>query len=186
MVAAIVISKDVGGNLSEVLERLASTLRSKAALEGKIRALITRQAPRRHRWTVTCVSCLCVVSNGARSHGATLHHLLRLGRDGSRGGVVDFGWGVHRKSSPSTCKAHSMLATISSIALALSILAALYAVYSLFRSAPDEDRTYKDKPPLLFRMLWPLIRLMSVSLNWSLTEANRERYAMLCAEQDRC
>ena len=72
-----------------------------------------------------------------------------------------------------------MLATISSIALALSILAALYAVYSLFRSAPDEDRTYKDKPPLLFRMLWPLIRLMSVSLNWSLTEANRERYAIL-------
>ncbi|RYG08907.1 MAG: secretion system protein F [Burkholderiales bacterium] len=42
MVAAIVISKDVGGNLSEVLERLASTLRSKAALEGKIRALTSQ------------------------------------------------------------------------------------------------------------------------------------------------
>lgn len=42
MVAAIVISKDVGGNLSEVLERLASTLRTKAALEGKIRALTSQ------------------------------------------------------------------------------------------------------------------------------------------------
>ncbi len=42
MVAAIVISKDVGGNLSEVLERLASTLRGKSALEGKIRALTSQ------------------------------------------------------------------------------------------------------------------------------------------------
>ena len=42
MVAAIVISKDVGGNLSEVLERLASTLRAKAAIEGKIRALTSQ------------------------------------------------------------------------------------------------------------------------------------------------
>lgn len=42
MVAAITISKDVGGNLSEVLERLASTLRTKAALEGKIRALTSQ------------------------------------------------------------------------------------------------------------------------------------------------
>ena len=42
MVAAIVISKDVGGNLSEVLERLASSLRAKAAMEGKIRALTSQ------------------------------------------------------------------------------------------------------------------------------------------------
>lgn len=42
MVAAVVISKDVGGNLSEVLERLASTLRTKSALEGKIRALTSQ------------------------------------------------------------------------------------------------------------------------------------------------
>ncbi len=42
LVSAITISKDVGGNLSEVLERLASTLRAKAAMEGKIRALTSQ------------------------------------------------------------------------------------------------------------------------------------------------
>lgn len=42
LVSAITISKDVGGNLSEVLERLATTLRSKAAMEGKIRALTSQ------------------------------------------------------------------------------------------------------------------------------------------------
>jgi tight adherence protein B len=42
MVSAITISKTVGGNLSEVLERLANTLRSKAALEGKIKALTSQ------------------------------------------------------------------------------------------------------------------------------------------------
>jgi tight adherence protein B len=42
MVSAIVIAKDVGGNLAETLERLASTLRQKAAMEGKIRALTSQ------------------------------------------------------------------------------------------------------------------------------------------------
>lgn len=38
-VSAMTIAKDVGGNLAEILERLAATLRAKAAMEGKIRAL---------------------------------------------------------------------------------------------------------------------------------------------------
>ena len=72
-----------------------------------------------------------------------------------------------------------MLATYSSLILALAIVGALWATYSLFRSAPTEDRTYKDRPPLLFRILWPLIRLLSVSLKWSLAERAEERYGML-------
>ncbi len=38
-VSAMTIAKEVGGNLAEILDRLASTLRTKAAMEGKIRAL---------------------------------------------------------------------------------------------------------------------------------------------------
>jgi len=38
-VSAVTIAKEVGGNLSEILERLASTLRAKATMEGKIKAL---------------------------------------------------------------------------------------------------------------------------------------------------
>jgi tight adherence protein B len=42
VVSAIVIAKDVGGNLSEILDRLANTLRAKAVMEGKIRALTSQ------------------------------------------------------------------------------------------------------------------------------------------------
>ncbi len=39
LVSGMTIAKEVGGNLAEVLDRLATTLRTKAAMEGKIRAL---------------------------------------------------------------------------------------------------------------------------------------------------
>jgi tight adherence protein B len=38
-VSAMVIAKEVGGNLAEILERLSQTLRTKASMEGKINAL---------------------------------------------------------------------------------------------------------------------------------------------------
>jgi tight adherence protein B len=41
-VSALTIAKEVGGNLSEILERLAATLRAKAVMEGKIRALTSQ------------------------------------------------------------------------------------------------------------------------------------------------
>jgi tight adherence protein B len=41
-VSALTIAKEVGGNLSEILERLAATLRQKATMEGKIRALTSQ------------------------------------------------------------------------------------------------------------------------------------------------
>lgn len=41
-VAALTIAKEVGGNLSEVLERLGASLRAKAVMEGKIRALTSQ------------------------------------------------------------------------------------------------------------------------------------------------
>ena len=42
LVAAMTIARDVGGNLAETLDRLASTLRAKAIMEGKIRALTSQ------------------------------------------------------------------------------------------------------------------------------------------------
>ncbi|HJV70298.1 type II secretion system F family protein [Ideonella sp.] len=41
-VSALSIAKEVGGNLSEILDRLASTLLAKAAMEGKIKALTSQ------------------------------------------------------------------------------------------------------------------------------------------------
>ena len=42
VVAAMTIARDVGGNLSETLDQLAATLRAKAIMEGKIRALTSQ------------------------------------------------------------------------------------------------------------------------------------------------
>jgi tight adherence protein B len=42
VVAAMTIARDVGGNLAETLDQLASTLRAKAIMEGKIRALTSQ------------------------------------------------------------------------------------------------------------------------------------------------
>ncbi|MEK8031092.1 type II secretion system F family protein [Ideonella sp. DXS29W] len=41
-VSALTIAKEVGGNLSEILDRLSSTLRAKAVMEGKIKALTSQ------------------------------------------------------------------------------------------------------------------------------------------------
>lgn len=41
-VSAMTIAKEVGGNLSEILDRLANTLRAKAVMEGKIKALTSQ------------------------------------------------------------------------------------------------------------------------------------------------
>jgi tight adherence protein B len=42
VVAAMTIARDTGGNLAETLDRLAGTLRAKAIMEGKIRALTSQ------------------------------------------------------------------------------------------------------------------------------------------------
>jgi len=42
LVSALTIAKEVGGNLSEILDRLAATLRQKAIMEGKIKALTSQ------------------------------------------------------------------------------------------------------------------------------------------------
>jgi tight adherence protein B len=42
VVAALTIARDVGGNLAETMDQLAGTLRTKAIMEGKIRALTSQ------------------------------------------------------------------------------------------------------------------------------------------------
>jgi tight adherence protein C len=50
------------------------------------------------------------------------------------------------------------------IALALlfggALMAGAYAVYQIFAEVPDEDRTYLDRPPVGFRLAWPLVQLL--------------------------
>lgn len=56
----------------------------------------------------------------------------------------------------------------------------LYAVYSLFSEMPEQDTQYRDQPPSLFRMLWPLIALVEFNLGWLLFRKKRlEQTAIL-------
>lgn len=58
---------------------------------------------------------------------------------------------------------------LAALAFTLAIVGVIYAFYQLFKETPLEDRTYKDKPPAIYRLLWPLILLLSVSLKWALS-----------------
>lgn len=44
--------------------------------------------------------------------------------------------------------------------LGLSVMFALWNIYQLFAAVPAEDRSYLDRPPLGFRLTWPLIKLI--------------------------
>lgn len=60
MVSAILIAQDVGGNLSEVFNRLSDTLRSKIAMEERIRALTAQGVMQ--GYVVTALPTLIVVA----------------------------------------------------------------------------------------------------------------------------
>jgi len=52
-----------------------------------------------------------------------------------------------------------MMAWVISGLLGLALLLCLWSVYRLFAEVPDEDRSYLDRPPLAYRLGWPLIQL---------------------------
>jgi tight adherence protein C len=66
------------------------------------------------------------------------------------------------------------------LAAGVAMCLGLYAVYSLFSEMPEQDTQYRDTPPSLFRMLWPLIKLVEFNLGWLLFRKKRlEQTAVL-------
>lgn len=61
----------------------------------------------------------------------------------------------------------------------VALFGVLYAVFRLFQEAPDDDRTYKDQPPLLFRLFWPLIQLIGGTIQPLFSKATAETYQAL-------
>jgi len=53
-----------------------------------------------------------------------------------------------------------MLAFALALTVGLSLTLLVWSVYSIFAAVPEEDRSYLDRPPVGFRLSWPLIRLM--------------------------
>lgn len=50
---------------------------------------------------------------------------------------------------------------VFAVLIGISLCLALYSAYRIHAEVPAEDRTYLDRPPLLLRLLWPLIRLVA-------------------------
>lgn len=50
-----------------------------------------------------------------------------------------------------------MIFVLIGLMFGAAIAAAVYAVYRIFSEVPEDDRTYLDKPPLFYRLAWPLI-----------------------------
>lgn len=75
---------------------------------------------------------------------------------------------------------------LASLAFTIAVVGAMYAVYQLFKETPFEDRKYKDKPPAIFRLLWPIIQLVANSLSWTLSKKNELKIqaGLLRAGQD--
>lgn len=47
---------------------------------------------------------------------------------------------------------------VLSFGLALTLIT--WSIYQIFAAVPQDDRSYLDRPPLGFRFLWPLVRLI--------------------------
>ena len=72
-----------------------------------------------------------------------------------------------------------MQALLVSLMFSLALMAMLFAAWKLFQDAPDDDRSYKDKPPLLFRLFWPLIQLIAGTIEPIFSKATADTYQVL-------
>jgi tight adherence protein C len=46
----------------------------------------------------------------------------------------------------------------------------IYSIVATFREVPQDDRTYRDEPPRFFKIMWPLILLLSLYVQRILTK----------------
>lgn len=73
-----------------------------------------------------------------------------------------------------------MTTILIGLAAGAALCLGLYAIYSLFSEVPEQDTQYRDQPPSLFRMLWPLIILVEFNFGRLLFSKNRlEQTAVL-------
>lgn len=55
-----------------------------------------------------------------------------------------------------------------------SVALMAWGIYSIFAAVPEEDRSYLDRPPVGFRLLWPLVRLVVFYLGTRLSLQYRQ------------
>lgn len=53
-----------------------------------------------------------------------------------------------------------MMALLPALTLGAAITLGIWSLYQIFAAVPHQDRTYLDRPPLGFRLAWPLVQLL--------------------------
>lgn len=67
-----------------------------------------------------------------------------------------------------------MLSLTLALVIGLSLSLLVWSVYSIFASVPEEDRSYFDRPPVGFRLAWPLVQLIVYYLGPRLSMSYRK------------
>ena len=49
---------------------------------------------------------------------------------------------------------------IIALVFGIVVFMVIYSIYQILSEVPDEDRSFLDRPPIGFRLFWPLIKLM--------------------------
>ena len=52
------------------------------------------------------------------------------------------------------------MSLILAVLIGLSLVLTIWNIYQIWATVPEEDRSYMDRPPFGFRLLWPLIKLI--------------------------
>jgi tight adherence protein C len=68
-----------------------------------------------------------------------------------------------------------MSALLVSLMIGAAIALFVYSATEIYRAVPDEDRTYRDRPPKFFRVMWPLILLLTFYTSNLVTKVYKER-----------
>lgn len=118
---------------------------------------------------------LCPVQNGPRHHESAVYHQDRLGCDGRDRANGNHGY-VRHPQNHQYRRIVMQLIVLFSLIFGLSVALSLYGIYRIFTDIPQQDRTYLDRPPLLLRLLWPLVDLVAFYFGGSfLNEAKRAK-----------
>ena len=157
IVSAVTIAQDVGGNLAEILQSLAVTIRRKIEMEGKVAALTAQGVLQGY-----VVSALPFVLLGALRFAEPECHPTHVHQSVGVGGVGGVNHhaavGSYHDSQSSGDRDMSMLNASWLIGAGLAVV--LWQVMSVFTAVPTENRLYRDVPATGFRLIWPLIRLI--------------------------
>ncbi|EQD77169.1 hypothetical protein B1A_03088, partial [mine drainage metagenome] len=157
------ISREVGGNLADMLDALADTMFKTMQTEGKIKSLTSQG-----KMQGIVMSGLPLLDDVRAQHPRTGADAPAVPQPAGLGGAgADRGDGIHGLHVHPQDHGHRRmnLDLIMLLGLVLvvggTVVLIVWALAGLGWQMPEEDRGYLDPLPPLLRPIWPLVRFFS-------------------------